>query len=102
MTKLIHLTADDANKVRMLSRPGHACAPVPLKDGTLILPVEMLNDPMHVELHDFLATLPQIDVDPSTLVYADGAQYPTEFAACQYNESWPAGVPIIVNLPVKF
>lgn len=94
----IVLTINDANQVRMLTRKGHACAPVPLKNGTLILPVELLMDPNHVEHHDFLATLPQRS-DVWSDEMADGALYPDEVQACVYDSSWEVGVPQVVELP---
>src|SRR5262245_5470606 len=96
----IVLTLDDSNQVRMLTKPGHACAPVPLKDGTLILPRELLDDPEHLEHRDFLATLPQRS-DVTFEELADGAVYPDEVKACTYDESWPVGEPVVITLPAR-
>jgi hypothetical protein len=94
----IILTIAEANQVRMLTVAGHACAPVPLKDGTLILPIELLDDPYHASHRDFLAGLPQRSGIWSNEL-ADRVQYPNEVKACVYNESWEEGVPQVVELP---
>ena len=47
MSEHIILTAEEAEKVRGVTRPGHALDPVEIKDGTFILPVEVLSDPAH-------------------------------------------------------
>jgi hypothetical protein len=93
----IKLTADEANQVRMLSRLGHAIAPVPLKDGTLFLPLSVLDDPAHAQHHAFLLTLPQV-ATINTALLADGSQHPNEFRACFYNSSWQPGIPQHVNV----
>jgi hypothetical protein len=96
----IKLTADEANQVRMLSRPGHAIAPVPLKDGTLFLPLSVLDDSAHAQHRDFLLALPQVATINSALL-ADGSTHPNEFRACHYDSTWQPGVPQHVNLPAE-
>src|SRR5262245_47305782 len=96
----IILTIEDANQVRMLTVAGHACAPVPLKDGTLILPIRLLNDPHHVRHRNFLATLPQRS-DVWNTELADGEQYPDEVQACTYDSSWKKGEAVVVALPAR-
>jgi hypothetical protein len=96
----IVLSIDDANQVRMLTKPGHACAPVPLKNATLILPIELLSDPEHEVHHEFLKTLPtRADVWSNEI--GDGAKYPVEVQACTYDSSWPEGEPVVVGLPTS-
>jgi hypothetical protein len=96
----IELTADDANQVRMLTIPGAAIAPVPLKSGKLILPLSVLSDPAHAGHKQFLESLPQIPKINSAEL-ADGSTYPDEFKACQYDSNWEPGVPHHVNLPAE-
>jgi len=61
MTEALILTADEADKVRGLSprKSGAALAPVALKDGRFILGPEVLDDPAHDDVRDFLASLPR-------------------------------------------
>jgi hypothetical protein len=94
----IVLTPADADQVRMLTVVGHACAPVPLKNGTLILPIELLADPFHAVHKAFLETLATRDNVWSD-EYADGALYPQEVQNCIYDSSWQEGVPVVVELP---
>jgi hypothetical protein len=96
----IVLSIEDANQVRMHTTLGHACAPVPLKNGTLILPLSLLDDPFHAQHNAFLSNLRRRS-DVWTNEIADGAQYPDEVAACQYDQTWQVGVPVVVNLPAK-
>ena len=96
----IVLSVDNANQVRMLTIIGHACAPAPLKNGTLILPVELLDDPMHAPHREFLKTLPQRS-DVWSNEMADGALYPNEVQACVYDSSWEKGIPVVVTLPPR-
>jgi hypothetical protein len=64
---MINLTEEEADQVRGYSDPAHALLPSPLKDGTYVLPVAVLDDPFHAEHHEFLNSLPQIpDPDPGT------------------------------------
>ncbi len=58
---MIILTAADAAKVLGRSPPPYdyaALEPFPLKDGTYMLPEEVLLDPAHADVRDFLAALP--------------------------------------------
>ncbi len=61
---MILLTPTEAEEVRGDTMPGHALRPIPLKSGDFILPVAVLDDPMHAEHHDFLNGLPLI-ADPN-------------------------------------
>lgn len=66
MTLLIILNASQEDEVRGATIPGHALEPIALANGTeWILPPRVLQDPAHVEWHDYLAALPQRNVDPS-------------------------------------
>lgn len=64
---MIILTPDQADLVRGVSpiSPWAALDPVPLKDGTFILPEDVLADPAHADVADFLGGLPTGDIDPS-------------------------------------
>ena len=57
---MIILTREQANRVRGLTIPGHALAPVPLADGTFALPESVLTDPAHARFHAGLAALPRV------------------------------------------
>lgn len=63
----IILTAAQADKVRGITSEGHALEPVPLKDGTFMLPPEVLDDPAHAAFADMLKALPQRTVDQATV-----------------------------------
>jgi hypothetical protein len=56
----IILTAEQAEKVRGISptNPNAALDPIPLKDGTFMLPKEVLTDPAHADVKELLSTLP--------------------------------------------
>lgn len=58
---MIVLTAEEADKVRGRSPKDAtaALAPVALKDGRFILGDEVLDDPAHEDVRDFLASLPR-------------------------------------------
>ena len=60
MTDVIVLTAEEADKVRGFSprKSGAALSPAPIKDGRYILGTEVLDDPAHEDVRDFLASLP--------------------------------------------
>ena len=49
--------------------PGHAIAPVPLKDGTYALPERVLQDNAHKLKHDFLKTKPKRTVEKQNFDY---------------------------------
>lgn len=61
MTDALVLTAEEAEKVRGRSTKDAGCAlvPAPLKDGRFILGPEVLDDPAHDDVRDFLASLPR-------------------------------------------
>ena len=77
---MIILTTEDADKVRGISptKGFAALDPVPLKDGTFMLPDEVLTDLAHADVKDFLAGLPTIPFDEisALLIYgeADSAE----------------------------
>lgn len=66
---MISLTLEQANEVKGYSDPMHALDPIKLKDGSYVLPVNVLDDPFHAEHHELLNTLPQI-ADPPAEEYA--------------------------------
>lgn len=59
---MIILTAEQAETVRGETVAGHVLEPVPLADGTFVLPEAVLSDPAHAQWHDLLAGLPVRDV----------------------------------------
>ena len=60
---MIILTADEADKVRGLTVKYHALAPVPLNDGTFLLPMSVPDDPAHAAHADFLKSLQAREVE---------------------------------------
>lgn len=58
---MIVLTAEEADKIKGRSPKdrGHALLPTPLKDGRFFLGPEVLDDPAHDDVRDFLAALPR-------------------------------------------
>ncbi|MCW5719328.1 MAG: hypothetical protein KIS68_16030 [Bauldia sp.] len=58
---MIILTTEQATKVRGRSPRdnGHALNPVPLKDGRFMLGEQVLNDPAHDDVQEFLVLLPR-------------------------------------------
>jgi hypothetical protein len=71
---MILLTASEADQVRGGTMPGHALMPRQLTSGDFVLPVVVMDDPMHAEHHDFLNSLPLIaDPDPGDYYNPDGA-----------------------------
>lgn len=58
---MIVLTAEEAAKIRGRSPRdrGRALDPVPLKDGRFMLGDEVLDDPAHEDVRDFLAAMPR-------------------------------------------
>jgi hypothetical protein len=61
MTDVLILTAEEADKVRGRSpkNAGHAIRPTLLKDGRFFLGLEVLDDPAHEDVRDFLAAMPR-------------------------------------------
>lgn len=50
MRQFIIPTKDEAAKLRGITSPGHALDPIELEDGvTFILPLEILDDPVHIK-----------------------------------------------------
>ncbi|HEY2872487.1 MAG TPA: hypothetical protein VGJ56_11240 [Reyranella sp.] len=65
MAMVIVLSAADAAHVRGASEVAPAIAalsPFPLIDGRFYLGLEVLSDSLHSDNHDYLATLPQVDL----------------------------------------
>lgn len=62
---MIVLTAVEAQKVigRSPKDESKVLVPVSLKDGTFILGEEVLNDPAHEDVRDFLASLPRQPIE---------------------------------------
>lgn len=58
---MIVLTAEEAEKIKGRSPRdrGRAIVPVPLTDGRFMLGEEVLDDPAHDDVRDFLAALPR-------------------------------------------
>lgn len=62
----IILTQTQAGHVRGATGPLSALSPVALASGTeWVLPVSVLADPAHAIHHDYLAALPQREIDAS-------------------------------------
>lgn len=61
MTEVLVLDPPEAEKVRGRSPKDGGCAldPVPLKDGRFMLGEEVLDDPAHEDVRDFLAAMPR-------------------------------------------
>ncbi len=100
---MILLLEADANSVRGLTVLGHALAPVPLKDGTFVLPMAVLDDPHHAARHALLASFdvmldpaPGSHMDPedpfSPIVGGDYSQDPDVTIPSTYTEAWQPGV----------
>lgn len=104
MSKFIILTAGEADKVRGLSLKGHALAPFPLKDGTLALPLSVIDDPAHAALAALLKGLPTRDVDEGTpgatpVAARVGGEFDTDPVAIDkyaYKSTWRVGELVIV------
>lgn len=62
---MIVMTAEEADKVRGRSPKdiGKALDPVPAKDGSFYLGIEVLEDPAHEDVRDFLQSLPVVTID---------------------------------------
>ena len=54
---MIILTKEQADAVRGVSAPGHELDPIPLEDGTFILPDAVLDSPVHAKHRALLAPL---------------------------------------------
>ena len=66
MTTYIILTADQAVTAGGQNTPEAALAPALLADGvTYVLPTDVLADPAHAGMRDFLAALPTREVTDS-------------------------------------
>ena len=57
---MICLTSSEADQVRGETEPAHALMPIPLVDGTFVLPLKVLTDPHHGQKQSFLASKPKI------------------------------------------
>lgn len=100
---MLVLLKADADAVRGLTVLGHALAPVPLKDGSFVLPMACLDDPYHVARHAVLAALdvmldpaPGSHMDPidptSPIIGGAYSQDDVVLQACTYTEAWQPGV----------
>ena len=103
---MIILTKDEADQVRGLTVKGHALAPVPLIDGTFVLPDACAADPAHakhvtllkslptrdVEATEFLASKASTDETPSTLTAAEEKLLDD----CVFKSDWKEGEAIVV------
>jgi hypothetical protein len=72
MSRLIILTAAEADAVRGMSSPTAAIEPVALKDGTFMLGVEVLTDPAHVKHLSMLSGLATADAQDIAALLPDG------------------------------
>lgn len=72
---MIVLTADEAEKVQGRSPKDAAKAlrPVPLKDGRFMLGEQVLDDPAHADVRDFLERLPREPIERLPLYTEDDA-----------------------------
>jgi hypothetical protein len=63
---MILLTAEEAGQVRGYADPEHMAAlmPIALVDGTFVLPLDVLSDPVHGKNQAFLASKPKIPDPP--------------------------------------
>lgn len=59
---MIILTSEQAAAVRGPTAPGSALDPIPLADGSYVLPEAVLADPAHAIRHEALAALPTREV----------------------------------------
>lgn len=75
MTEALVLDAEQAEKVRGLSpsKDGAVLAPRSLKDGRFILGPEVLDDPAHEDVWDFLASLPREPLEKLPIYTEDDA-----------------------------
>lgn len=114
---MLVMTWDVANGCRGLTVVGHALAPVPMADGTFILPEEVLSDEYHQKHWDFLIAncdiapddsfSPGIPMNPDgpaspggpsvPSIGSDYSQDPDLIAACTYDESWVEGELVYVD-----
>jgi hypothetical protein len=75
MTEMLVLDPDEAEAVRGYSREGHAIAPVRLKDGRFMLGTEVLDDPAHEDVRDYLRKMPLVPLEKlPTLTPEDAAE----------------------------
>jgi hypothetical protein len=102
---MIILTAFQAERVRGLTKPGHAIAPVPLADGTFALPEAVKTNPEHAEYAALLDTFPTVldssirtctSADPtdpnSPIIDSDWEQNHAVRAHYTYSQEWEPGV----------
>lgn len=65
MTEVIVLDPPEAEKVRGRSPKTGRCVldPVPLKDGRFFLGAEVLDDPAHADVRDYLRSMPLVALE---------------------------------------
>jgi hypothetical protein len=81
---MIVLTAEEAEKIKGRSPrdSGRAILPVPLTDGRFMLGEEVLDDPAHDDVRDFLAAMPREPLEKLPIyTEADAAPEAVEVAA---------------------
>lgn len=85
MTEVIVLQPDEAEKVRGFSstKSGHALDPVPTKDGRFCLGPEVLDDPAHEDVWDFLAALPREPLDKLPVYTEEDLDVPVQVEAAR-------------------
>lgn len=84
MTDVLILTADESAKVqgRSPKDAGHALRPTMLKDGRFFLGLEVLDDPAHEDVRNFLAAMPREPLEKLPIyTEADAAPEVVEVAA---------------------
>lgn len=76
---MIVLTSEQSDKVRGLSpiKVGHGLNPIELPDGSFMLNENVLDDPAHTDVKDFLSKLPRADLSTLTR-YSEDNPPPTE------------------------
>lgn len=64
MTKVIRLTQAHRDRVVGTGDEGSELNPIPYAAGGYILGLQVLDDPAHADVREFLATLPQEEYVP--------------------------------------
>lgn len=97
---MIALTEAQANLVRGLTVMGHALAPVPLVDGTFVLPENCATDAAHLVRRTSLQGRPTRAVLTTEYLYNKAvptAQEIALLAACEFKSTWLPGQLVTVT-----
>jgi hypothetical protein len=83
MARVIVLTQEEASKVRGISplTGSDEIDPMPLEDGRFFLGVEVLEDPAHEDVREFLASLPREPLEKLPVYTEADEQLATEEVA---------------------